>query len=369
MENSNAFKNLINSKVVQITGEQILKFYPIFELKKFVLEASELDDLELKARVLQITKCLKKYLPEDYLHAIGIITEVISSDTVTGFALWPFSEFIGQYGLADFDVSMDAMYLLTQKFTSEFAIRTFFINDHSKVLKYFHKWAKDKNPHVRRLVSEGSRPLLPWGMKLEVFVKDPSLTILLLDKLKWDDELYVRKSVANHLNDISKHHPRLVIVTLKRWEGECPLKHADKLAWIKKHALRTLIKKGDVSALKLMGVSSKAKIAISKISLGKKIVKIGEKLEFTFTISSKAKVEQKLVVDYLIHYVKANKTLRPKVYKLKTFTIRPGQKILISKSHSLRQITTIVFYEGEHMVSVQINGKIIVNEKWQLYEK
>jgi 3-methyladenine DNA glycosylase AlkC len=128
--------------------------------------------------------------------------------------------------------------------------------------------------------------MLPWGQKLNIFIENPELTISLLESLKHDEELYVRKSVANHLNDISKFNPKLVIQTLSKWQKNTPTEHADKINWIVKHALRTLIKKGDTSALELIGISSKLKLNVSSIKLLKSKIKIGDKLHFEFSLKS-----------------------------------------------------------------------------------
>jgi 3-methyladenine DNA glycosylase AlkC len=366
MSEKTAFKNLINKDVVKTIALDISKIYPTFNSKEFIKTSSKLDTLELKARVQHISSTLKTYLPNEYQAAIKIICDVIKMDHLSGFALWPFSEYISQYGLDDFETSMQAMYLLTQKFTSEFAVRPFLIKNPEIVLHYFNKWANDKNHHVRRWVSEGSRPLLPWGMKLQNFVADPTPTIKLLDKLKYDDELYVRKSVANHLNDISKHHPKKVIETISTWEKSCPAHQIVKIHWIKKQALRTLIKKGDQHALKLMGIKGEANVNIGQLILNKKNIQIGEHLEFSFELSSKSNKPQKLVIDYLIHFVKSNQKLKAKVFKLKTITIESNSKIKIQKKHSMRLITTMDYYPGEHSISIQINGKVLINKSWKL---
>lgn len=366
MNELSAFKYKINQTVVTTIADEISQVYSSFSKNDFIKVSSDLDSLELKQRVLLITDSLKKHLPTDYLKSVTIICRVLDSNKLEGFALWPFSEYIAQYGLNHFDESMKAMYLLTQKFTSEFAIRPFFLKDHKRVLQFLKKWAKDKNPHVRRLVSEGSRPLLPWGMKLPQFLDSPFPTLILLEKLKFDEELYVRKSVANHLNDLSKHHPIKVIETLRNWENQCPSKHFKKISWIKKHALRTLIKKGHPQALKLMGVKTDAKITMSDLSLKKNVIHVGGVLEFSFELTSTAKTKQNIVIDYLIHFVKANQKTKAKIYKLKSTIINPGEKITVQKKHSLRKITTMTYYNGEHLISVQLNGKILATQKWIL---
>lgn len=359
-----AFKNWINSDVVKTMATEINSIYKSFDQKEFSKVALEFAPLELKDRVLAITRALKTHLPADYGKALKILVQVMKRDKLNGFSLWPFSEFIGQHGLDHFDESMQAMYLLTQRFTAEFAIRPYFIKDAPRVLNYFKKFANDENHHVRRWVSEGSRPLLPWGLRLPVFIENPQLTIELLELLKFDEELYVRKSIANHLNDISKHHPKLLIETITRWEMSCPTSHLEKIAWIKRQALRTLIKKGHPGALKLMGVGGETKIKMSNLVLNKDRFKLGDKIEFSFAITSQSKKEQKLVVDYLIHFVKANGSLTHKVYKLKSCQIKAGEKISFKKFHSLRPITTMKWYRGQHMISVQVNGKAYSTKKW-----
>jgi 3-methyladenine DNA glycosylase AlkC len=364
MENESAFKNLISPAVVEDLAREIAHVDPTFNRKGFLTVSKELPPLELKARVLAITSALRENLPSDYRKSVKILVDVLERGKLSGFSLWPFSEYIGQFGLEHFDESMDAMYVLTEKFTSEFAVRPFFLKDTAKTLRYFTKWATDPNHHVRRWVSEGSRPLLPWGARLPEFVKDPRPTLKLLERLKYDEELYVRKSVANHLNDISKSHPKLVLETLRTWQKSAPTKHEAKIAWIKRHALRTLIKKGDPGALRLMGVTGEARIRMSPLSLAKEKLKLGEKLEFHFEVRSTAAKRQKLVIDYVIHFVKANGELSPKVYKLKSIDLDPGEKIGIAKNHSLRPITTKVYHSGLHRVSIQVNGKVFSEKKW-----
>ncbi len=355
--NPSAFKHFINAHVIKKISSEIKSVYPSFNDKGFLKDTKDFEPLELKARVLLVTKGLKNHLPEDYKKAIEIITKAIKRDELSGFQLWPISEYIGQFGLDHYDESMKAMYELTQRFTSEFAIRPFFLKDHKKVLKYFTKWTSDKNTHVRRWVSEGSRPILPWGGKIPAFIMDPTHTLLLLDKLKFDDELYVRKSVANHLNDITKNHPAIVIKILKMWQEDCPSEYQARLDWIKKQALRTLIKKGDKDALKLMGVTGKAKIKISPLRLNQKKFKLNDKLEFRFEIESTSSSKQTLVIDYLIDFMKANGKKGHKVFKLKTVELKGREKLVIKKSHSLKLITTMKYYSGIHHLLIQVNGE------------
>ena len=176
--------------------------------------------------------------------------------------------------------------------------------------------------------------------------------------------MYVRKSVANHLNDISKDHPDLVVSTLKEWIKKTPKVHLDKIHWIKKHALRTLIKKGDKNALSLMGVNHKHDVKLKSLVLNRKNYILGDVLEFEFVLESFGKEAQALIVDYLIGFVKSNGTISFKVFKLKSIKINPGQKLTIKKRHDLKKITTMTFYPGQHQLSVQVNGQVLKTAPW-----
>lgn len=363
MENENAFKNWINPAVVKKTAMVFHDVYPAFDVKRFAKISTQLKELELKGRVLLITKALKQELPQDYHKSAKLLRAALDKNKLTGFELWPLSEYISQFGHDHLDESLDLMYHLTQQFTSEFAIRPFLQKNPGKVLEKLETWLGDESSHVRRWISEGTRPILPWGGKIPSFIESPA-TLHLLEALKYDEELYVRKSIANHLNDITKHHPKLVVTTLKKWVKDAPAEHAEKIAWIKRHALRTLIKKGDAGALGLMGVSSGADVEISKFKLSKKTYKVGETLEFSFQLKSVGKKSQKLIVDYGIGFRKANGGLSTKIFKLKGFELPAGESLSITKRHPLKLITTTKFYSGEHEIFVQVNGVIQKKLKW-----
>ena len=365
MENENAFKNWINPTVVKKIAQAFHGVYPAFNEKNFHKNSTKLKEFELKGRVLLLTEGLRQELPNNFTEAAKIIKKVLLQKQLKGFELWPLSEYISQFGIDHFDESMELMYLLTQEFTSEFAVRPFLQKDPERVLRQFEDWLKDENVHVRRWISEGTRPILPWGGKIQSFIERPA-TVHLLDALKYDEELYVRKSVANHLNDITKHHPELVLETLKKWGKSCPEQHRDKIHWIKKHALRTLIKKGHIKALGLMGVSDKAEVKISQFKLNKDKFKVGDVLEFQFVLESTGKKEQKVIIDYGIGFVKSNGSISTKMFKLKTVHLGAKDKIILKKKHSLKKITTTTFYPGEHDLVLQVNGKILKRIPWLL---
>ncbi len=364
MENKNAFKHWINQDTVEIIAQSIRQHHPSFDSKEFSKIAPSLKSLELKARVLEITKALREHLPQDYQQTVKILINVIKTSDLKGFNLWPFSEYISQFGTQHFDHSLKAMEILTEKFTAEFAVRPFLLKNSDSVLKFLSTRTAHSNVHIRRWVSEGTRPYLPWGQKIPQIAQNPQLTLKLLDKLKYDDELYVRKSIANHLNDHSKLHSDLVVQTLKTWEEKAPEKQLPKINWIKRHALRTLIKKGHPKALQLMGVNNKIQINVGKITLSKKKYHVGDKLMFNFQIKSTSNKVQKLIVDYAIDFAKANGKKGMKVFKLKVLNLNPKEEITITKSHHLKKITTMRYYPGEHHLKIQINGNMVAQSAW-----
>lgn len=364
--NDKAFKNWINNDLLQRMAKALKSAYKDFEIIKFTDIASEIDKLELKARVQRISKQLSVQLPKPYSLAVKILLKSTESKTLSGFDLWPYTDFIRTYGIDDPEISLPALYQLTQLFTSEFAIRPFLIKYPEQSLSYLTQCAEDKNVHVRRWASEGSRPRLPWGEKLNLFIEEPMLTLPIIEKLRYDDELYVRKSVANHLNDIAKDHPELVIKILKKWKSGSAKEELHKINWIINRALRTLIKNGNSNALKLIGVSQDISIQVNSLKLNKKKIKTGDRLEFSFRIKSKDKKTQKLVIDYVIYFVKSNQKHSKKVFKLKNLSLNGKSEILIKKNHHFKKITTRVYYTGEHHIEIQINGKAFRKTSFKL---
>ncbi|KHD87655.1 MAG: DNA alkylation repair protein [Bdellovibrio sp. ArHS] len=364
-----AFKNWINEALVKRMAKHIAHHDPEFDSKAFIKLSHKLPELELKPRMRLICDFLKNHIPEDYKKALAILLKATKEPApgvspLRGFDLWAFTEYVHRYGLKDFDSSMKALHTFTELFTAEFAIRPFLIHEESKTLKVLQKWSKDKNHHVRRLVSEGSRPRLPWGEQLKSFIKDPTPTIKLLDQLKYDEELYVRKSVANHLNDISKDHPDIAIRVAARWMKEAPKEHKEKIGWIIRHALRTLLKKGNKEALKLLGFENKGKVQVKNLLLVSDNVKIGSHLEFSFEVACSEAAQ--IMVDYLIHHKKANGKTSPKVFKLTTKTMKHKEVISIKKKHSFKPITTRVYYPGTHYLEIMVNGKLLEKVPFEL---
>ena len=216
-----------------------------------------------------------------------------------------------------------------------------------------HEWAKDPNIHVRRLVSEGTRPKLPWAPQLPEFRKDPGPVLELLEKLKQDPQLYVRRSVANNLNDIAKDHPDVVVKVLNEWKdiGD------EGVQWILGHASRTLVKAGNLEALALLGYPPNPEVEVRGLVLRPDTIQIGEELAFDFEVLSMGDQAQRLMIDYTVHFMKANGKQAPKVFKLSKKEIRPGEVLTFSKVHSFKKISTRKYYAGDHRLELKINGK------------
>ncbi|MCO4799623.1 MAG: DNA alkylation repair protein [Colwelliaceae bacterium] len=325
---------------------------------------TNIENLELKQRVEHIIKALHLHLPEDFNEALSLMLQIKSvwnygdpDDALSGFAAWPIIDYIAAYGLEYPKQSLEALKYLTELFSAEFAIRAFIQRYPLLCHQYFLNWIHDKDEHIRRLVSEGTRPRLPWGVQLKCFVKDPTINIELLDVLSKDESLYVRRSVANHLNDIAKDHPKIVIDICTKW---FETKSKD-MTWLITHATRTLIKSGYPEVFPLLGYCKEPKVNCSNILLSQKQLFVGENINFSFEITSKSTAKQKLVIDYALHFVKSNGETKAKVFKIKNLTLNKNESIKIEKSFSFKAISTRKYYEGTHKIEILLNGNPIQN--------
>ncbi len=350
------------SKVVRITSE-IRRVYPSFKTHEFVRDVVlKFPELELKARISWIVECLKKYLPSDYRRAVGILVKALpapndpnlSDDDFGDFIYAPYAEFVAKNGCTkkDLQFSLNALQEMTVRFSAEDAIR-YFINAFPKeTLNELLKWTTDSHYHVRRLCCEGTRPKLPWSQKINIPISAP---LPILDKLFSDTTRFVTRSVANHLNDISKIEPDLVMDTLTRWRKSGKQK-PQEMEYIIRHALRTLVKQGNPKAMQLLGFSHAPRVSVSQFIVPKK-VSMNSALEFSFTIQ--AKEDTGIIADYIIYFQnKLRKLNGKKVFKLKKISLKKNQPVTISKRHPFRQfMTTRTLYAGRHEVELQINGK------------
>ena len=317
--------------------------------------------LELTQRARQIAEQLKTILPDDFEPASTLIIQSLgpklaSSDAfgMTPFLYLPFVYYAAENGLDNFEAAMNLQYELTQRFTAEFSIRYFLVTHPQLTLERLKRWTADPSEHVRRLVSEGTRPLLPWAMRLNQYRKNPEPVISLLEILKDDPSLYVRRSVANNLNDISKDHPERVNALAKAWLSDAD----ENRRWLIKHALRTLVKKGNKTTLSILGFENIGKVALLKPHITPASAPIGSEVHFSFTLHNKNTSNVKIMLDYAIDYIKANGKSSQKVFKFKTLELAADEQAEFNKSISLKQLTTRKHYPGEHNVKLLLNGNL-----------
>lgn len=262
------------------------------------------------------------------------------------------NEYVGRYGLAHYDFAMTLIKAMTTRFTSEFGIRFFLLADSEKTLALLNQWVKDKDYHVRRLVSEGTRPRLPWAMQLPMYIENPQPVIRLLEQLKDDPAEYVRRSVANNLNDIAKDHPDLVADLALSWMNGADINRQRLI----QHACRTLLKQGHVKALQVFGFHELI-LQQTEVMVSTPTVKVGEALSFSVDLLSATNNEQNLMIDYVIHHQKKNGSMTPKVFKWKKLTLSTEQqKVTLAKTHSFKKVTTRTYHAGKHAVEVIVNG-------------
>lgn len=364
--------HLFNAEKVEYLGSLLTGNGRTFPKRKFVSSVmKELPQLELKQRIVCIAVNLKEALPASFPESVQHLLDSLpppldetkTDDDFGDFIFAPLGEFVVRNGMSceDVSLSLSALKELTKRFSMEDSLR-YFIRQHPReTVKELNRWAKDKNYHVRRLVSESTRPLLPWSGRIDL---STDVTLPLLDQLHADKTRYVTRSVANHLNDIAKTQPDLVVETLKRWRSQ-QRQHPEELNWMTRHALRTLIKQGHAASLSLLGFNTSPKIQCSDIRLSKSSLKMGDTLEFSLDII--AERDESLVVDYAIDFVKATGKRSVKVYKATKVTLKKGEQITVTKRHKLlAKATTYQLYPGKHHLTVQINGQPVGNQAFDL---
>jgi 3-methyladenine DNA glycosylase AlkC len=353
-------KDFFDAGLVRDIASDIARVCPKFDMAGFVSAGLDgLDRLELLQRGWHLAEALRKHLPQRFPKAAEVLIASLGPEQkgTESFGMAPFHYlphvlFVQKYGLDDFEAAMRAQYELTKRFSAESSIRSYLVKYPERTYARLAEWASDDNVHVRRLVSEGTRPRLPWAPRLPDFQKDPGPVIALLELLKDDPERYVQRSVANNINDIGKDHPELAVELCRKWMKGAP----PGRRWIVGHALRSLLKKGHAGALELLGFGGRPEISISPARLIPEHVVLGGRLRFDFEIASTAKTAQELLVDYAVHFVKANGETRPKVFKLKKIVLQPAARVDLGSSILFETLTTRKPYPGRHRIDVLING-------------
>ncbi len=365
-----ALKDQYGPEVAETLAARLVAVYPEFDQQQFLtLALNGYTELDLMARGRHIAAALKLTLPDDYQQAVAVLLKSLGGPLIdagsfgmSAFFYLPHTQFIAMYGLDDLETSMGAQYLLTQRFTAEFSIRPFIERYPEQVLDILKVWSQDDSEHVRRLVSEGTRSRLPWAPRLRQFVSDPQPVIALLELLKDDPSLYVRRSVANHLNDLGKDNPVLLNNIARRWmQGASPERE-----WLLRHALRSAVKRCDPDALDILGYGKTEGIELTDTRISPDDPTIGEAVKIKVTLANQGEQPVPLMADFRIFYVKSNGQTRPKVFKLKSTTLEAGQSMTLEKKVSLAQMSTRKHYPGHHMVELQLNGQMVTLGSFEL---
>lgn len=363
-----AFKNLIGADTVRATAWHLKRVWPAFDAARFEAQALQgLEALEFKARAMHLCAALEATLPQDFAAAADIVEAALAppgqgddlstlrsgADGLAGWVVWPLGEFVVRRGADAPQRALRTLHALTQRHTAEWAIRPF-IEAHPQIaFATLARWTGDASPHVRRLVSEGSRPRLPWGAQLKGLIADPTPTLPLLRALQDDPSAYVRRSVANHLNDIAKDHPGLIVDWLHEHLADATAQRRALL----KHACRSLIKQGHPQVLKAWGLGRPLRGEV-QLQLSPKRLALGQTLRLHVHLRSSAARAQPLLIDYAVHHVKANGQATPKVFKGWNVELAGHGELSLSKQHSMRVITTRRYHAGRHEVDLRINGEI-----------
>ncbi len=353
-------KNLYTQELIRSLSESLITEYPKFDSSGFIQFVFNEDwkNKALKQRMYHISEALFGFLPSDYLAAVSILKQV--SHHFDGFQHMFFPGFVELYGLDHYDISIDALEYFTSNSSSEFAVRPFILKYKGKMMTQMERWAESNNHHVRRLASEGCRPRLPWAMALPCFKQDPTPIIPILERLKDDASDYVRRSVANNINDISKDNPGTVIELVDRWKGK-----SIKMDWVVKHGCRTLLKQADPSILTLFGFLKPDHVTLFDFSVQKSVV-LGERLAFSFILRSPGKRLGKLRIEYGIDLLRKNSTHSRKLFKLSEFETDNSEKRL-SRSHHFRDVSTRNYYPGIHRLAIVINGVEFGCQEFELF--
>jgi 3-methyladenine DNA glycosylase AlkC len=356
-------KNMFGPEVAERIAAMIAAVDHSFPAGDFIRQAQAgFESLELTARARHITRALARHLPPDFEEAVSILVASlgppIAGDELLGagmevFVYLPHVFYVADYGLDHWEASMAAQYEITQRFSCEYSIRAFITRHPERTLVRLQEWAADPKPHVRRLVSEGTRPRLPWAPRLKMFQEDPAPVVELLELLKDDPTTLVRRSVANNLNDIGKDHPGVLVEVCRRWLADAgPEREA-----LVRHALRSAVKRGEPGALQLLGFGNADAATIGEVSITPDPVAIGDKVTIRFTVTNTGHDDASFNVDLKVHFVKAGGRSSGKVFKVRQVDLAPRQGMQLQKVVSLAQHTTRTHYPGDHPVEVVVNGR------------
>lgn len=346
-----ALKLRFTVQLIQAIGEVFQREYANFSPAQFEAEVIDEDwnARELKDRMRHITCCLHQQLPKEFEEAVPILNKA-ASQFKNDFIFIFFPDYVEQYGIKQPDLALPALKWMTRFSSSEFAIRPFLIQYQNQTLDQLIDWTNDENHHVRRLASEGCRPRLPWAMALPEFKANPNPILPILGRLRADTSEYVRRSVANNLNDIAKDHPEVVVNHIEAWQGES--EETDRLL---KHAARTLLKQGHTRTLRLFGFGDPSQVEILQFLGSSESISIGDDLLLNLQFKVGGRAKKRLRLEYRVYFVKANGKASPKIFHISESEFEPGIHAL-KRSHSFLNRTTRKHYPGEHRFELVVNG-------------
>jgi 3-methyladenine DNA glycosylase AlkC len=357
---------LFSPENIAFLAATIQNVHPAFDAPQFqTLLLSQIPNLELKQVVTAIQQAFTQLLPSDYLTTRQILLDSLQhlpEDRRQGFIYAGHADYIAVHGCTaqHLQASLQALGIITAHFSAEFAIRPFLNTFPQQTIAQMEKWSHSPNPAQRRLASEGLRPKLPWAIGI---TSDPHLALPILDTLHADLERDITRSVANHLNDLSKTEPDLVVQVLTRWQ-QAHQQSPQELDYIIHHSLRTSIKRGHPATLAFLGYAPTPAITLTDFTLHTPTVPIGSALQFSFTL--KAQQTSPLIIDYKITFATPHSRTSQKVFKLKTLTLPAGESITLTKSHPFKPMTTRALHPGQHTLELQINGRIYATHNFQL---
>jgi 3-methyladenine DNA glycosylase AlkC len=350
-----ALKDELGPALATALAGELSQAWPSFPRERFVDGlAAALEPLALMRRVDLLADRLVAAFPDDFPSAARVLWRALDSTTFTGWMTLPCGTYVTRAGIDHPHVALPLLAGLTPRFSSEGPIRPFIERHPAITLDYLRTWLGDPDEHVRRLVSEGTRPRLPWAPRIARFIDDPTPTIELLDRLVDDPSAYVRRSVANHLNDISKDHPDLALECARRW-----LPAGGRASWVVRHGLRTLIKRGNPEALSILGADQHANITLAAFEVDRERISIGDEVAFTITLDLRDSVPTDALIDYRVHYVGARGMRTPKVFKLARRQLEPGVPVTIVRRHRFEHVSIRRIHPGPHTIDIQVNGRIL----------
>jgi 3-methyladenine DNA glycosylase AlkC len=351
-----ALKDHVDTDLIERLARIVGAAWPAFPEPSFLADASSgLEDLELKGRVSQLAAALGRALPREPGRVVEILEQAMASPDLKGWAAWPCAELVGMIAPQAPDIVIPFMAKFTARASCEFAIRPCIEEHPGTTFAYLEGWTEHPDEHVRRLVSEGTRPRLPWGSRLRALQADPTPSIRLLERLRDDPSEYVRRSVANHLGDIAKDHPRLALATAARWKREGG-RHVEEVI---RHGLRALIKAGDPEALGLLGYDAGAAVRLTHLAVDPARIGVGGQATITVELVVHGKAPVPVVVEYRIHFQGARGLRKPKAFRMGERTLEPGKPLRISRRHTFDHASIRTLHPGSHPIDIQVNGQVL----------